>query len=59
MRTVPPIDTMTKRNFITENRSEDWEGKMALKIRVKRPLVEDRMLTTGALVKDNANWYEY
>ena len=50
MSTVPPIETITNKNFITEKRSDDCDGKIALKISVNKPEVEERILTTGALV---------
>ena len=59
MRTVPPMDTMTKRNFMSEKRSEVCEGKTALRMSVNRPDVEERIFTTGAEVRLNAIWYEY
>ena len=34
-------------------------GKIDDRRRVKRPDVDEMILTTGARVSDNDNWYEY
>ena len=47
------MEITIKINLINENRSASWVGKIELRINVKRPEVEETILTTGAAVNES------
>ena len=47
------MEMIMRINLINENRSVNCVGKMEVRIKVKRPEVEEIMLTTGAEVNDS------
>lgn len=54
--TTPATINKTENSLESVNLSTDDEGKMAAKMRVKRPEVEEMTLTTPASVSLSAIW---